>query len=270
MKCIFCKTESSQSISIEHIIPESLGNKEHILGKGIVCDTCNQYFAKKIEKPLLETLYFKHVRHRNSIQSKKRRIPKIGGVIGGKVEIGKDKNGNSFLDINNEKTIKGIISERIKHVIIPKVDDPIPNNIYMSRFLAKVAVEILALTFSQFKGWNKEIVNHEELDSLRNYARYGGKPKFWEYHQRRIYEESDRFFNPKYSDTPYEILHEVDIKYLFEGQLFLILVIMGIEYVINFTNPKINSYNDWLIANNHISPIELNDDRVLIKANEYN
>lgn len=39
--CIFCHKDSSNSKSIEHIIPESLGNKEHILPNGYVCDICN-------------------------------------------------------------------------------------------------------------------------------------------------------------------------------------------------------------------------------------
>ncbi|HET8891812.1 MAG TPA: HNH endonuclease [Candidatus Angelobacter sp.] len=29
-RCIFCKNDSSGSRSIEHILPESLGNKEHL------------------------------------------------------------------------------------------------------------------------------------------------------------------------------------------------------------------------------------------------
>ena len=54
MRCIFCKINSIDTISIEHVIPESLGNKEHVLPKGAVCDKCNNYFATKIEKELLE------------------------------------------------------------------------------------------------------------------------------------------------------------------------------------------------------------------------
>lgn len=38
MHCIFCKCDSTNSKSVEHIIPESLGNKSHILRPGIVCD----------------------------------------------------------------------------------------------------------------------------------------------------------------------------------------------------------------------------------------
>ena len=73
MRCIFCKKSSGRSSSIQHIIPESLGNKELILRPGVVCDECNQYFAVKIEKPLLEMKYFQNVRFRNNIKSKKER-----------------------------------------------------------------------------------------------------------------------------------------------------------------------------------------------------
>ena len=270
MRCIFCKIESNNSKSVEHIIPESLGNKDHVLGKGVVCDNCNQYFATKVEKPLLDTMYFKHVRHRNDIESKKRKIPKIDGVIGGRVELGRDTEGNSFIDVSDKNILDGIISGRIKHMIIPKIDDPVPNDKNMSRFLAKVALEILTLKFFPNEGWNEEIVDKKELDLLRNYARYGNKPKYWEYNQRRIYEDSERFFNPSISDVPHEILHEVDVRFLREGQLFLILVIMGIEYVINFTNPEIIEYRRWLIEYGQKSPIEINDNRVVIKSSEDN
>ena len=71
MQCIFCHKDSSTSKSVEHIIPESLGNKHHYLPKGYVCDECNHYFAIKIEKELLTQPYFISMRSR-----KKRRFVK--------------------------------------------------------------------------------------------------------------------------------------------------------------------------------------------------
>jgi hypothetical protein len=62
MNCIFCKEVSDTSFSVEHIIPESLGNKSHILENGIVCDKCNNYFARKIEKEVLELPYYKKLK----------------------------------------------------------------------------------------------------------------------------------------------------------------------------------------------------------------
>ena len=70
-KCIFCHKDVSISKSVEHIIPESLGNKSHVLPKGYVCDECNNYFARKVEKELLAMPYFISMRSRNNILSKK-------------------------------------------------------------------------------------------------------------------------------------------------------------------------------------------------------
>lgn len=64
MRCIFCERDSSTSRSIEHIIPESLGNHEHVLERGVVCDGCNNYLARKIEEPVLSSGYFKNLRSR--------------------------------------------------------------------------------------------------------------------------------------------------------------------------------------------------------------
>ena len=36
MNCIFCKSDSRESRSTEHVIPESLGNTEHTLPPGVV------------------------------------------------------------------------------------------------------------------------------------------------------------------------------------------------------------------------------------------
>lgn len=52
VRCIFCKQNSEGSRSVEHIIPESIGNTRHILPRGTVCDRCNNYFSRKVEGPL--------------------------------------------------------------------------------------------------------------------------------------------------------------------------------------------------------------------------
>jgi hypothetical protein len=77
MRCIFCKADSSRSRGVEHIIPESLGNVEHTLPVGVVCDPCNDYFSRKIEKPLLDSDYFRHARFRHRVHNKEGRVPTI-------------------------------------------------------------------------------------------------------------------------------------------------------------------------------------------------
>ena len=76
MHCIFCHKDSSSSRSVEHIIPESLGNKSMFLPHGYVCDECNHYFAIKIEKDILSQPYFISLRSRTEIYSKKNKMVK--------------------------------------------------------------------------------------------------------------------------------------------------------------------------------------------------
>lgn len=71
------------STSVEHIVPESLGNKRIYLPKGYVCDACNHYFAIKIEKDLLNQPYFISLRSRNEILSKKNRLVKQDMIFPG-------------------------------------------------------------------------------------------------------------------------------------------------------------------------------------------
>jgi hypothetical protein len=54
MTCIFCDCNSNDTKTIEHIIPQSLGNVNITLPKGKVCNKCNNYFGRKIEQLLLE------------------------------------------------------------------------------------------------------------------------------------------------------------------------------------------------------------------------
>ncbi len=38
-RCLFCLEDSSSSVSVEHIVPESLGNTTILLPRGFVCDS---------------------------------------------------------------------------------------------------------------------------------------------------------------------------------------------------------------------------------------
>ena len=258
MRCIFCKINSIDTISIEHVIPESLGNKEHVLPKGAVCDKCNNYFATKIEKELLDFPYFKSLRHRNRIPSKKNRIPIEKAFIlhqkGDWVDLIVDKEGIS-ISIDNPIVIDLIKSKKVNQMIVPIIPEPEKRNLILSRFLAKTALEYLTLRLCECEGWNEEIVDKTELDPIRNFARFG-IGSYWEYHQRRIYNEDARFIDStsKHSE-PYEILHEMDLLYTDNNILYFIVAIMGIEYAINLGESEVSSYINWLTENNNKSPL---------------
>ena len=265
MKCIFCKNYSDNCVSIEHIIPESLGNKEHVLPKGVVCDSCNNYFAVKIEKPLLELPYFRSARFRNEIENKKGRPTLDKGIMGGIVSIGKDEQGLHIMS-ENPIVAKGIMEGSIKHMILAYNSEPESNDINVSKFLCKAALESLIYRVGPVQEWLDEITEHSQLDTIRNYVRYGSKPKFWEYHQRRIYQEGDEFFNENVSSETYEILHEFNFFYSDEGELFYVLVIMGIEFALSLSSEKISGYRKWLIQNSGEAPLQ-NHNEIRVKSN---
>ncbi len=258
--CIFCKKKSNHSIGREHIVPESLGNKSHVLPKGIVCDKCNNYFSRKVEKPLLETDFFTQTRFRNRIQSKKGRIPSLEPLLGPKnmlfgIQIEQDTPNLYPLDSNSLKQFLNFAkTNRTFSVRIP-VALP-PEKKLMSKLLAKMALEALTKRFMGHKGWENEIINKTELDLLRNYARYGKPNISWPFHERRIYTETKPW--PELSGNIYEVLHEFDFLYTENLELYFVIAIFGIEYSINMAGPELEGYHTWLEENSHQSPLYIN------------
>ncbi|WP_394766693.1 HNH endonuclease [uncultured Paludibaculum sp.] len=132
MRCLFCKVDASASTSEEHIIPESLGNTEHKLPIGAVCDPCNNYLGRKVEQPLLESPAFRQLRRGMNVPNKRGKIPEW---------------------------------EHSHGVSLPAYR-------LMGRFLAKVGLEVLAFRTLTVTGWNTELVGQQELDPLRRFARF--------------------------------------------------------------------------------------------------
>lgn len=269
MNCIFCKQCSDNSKSVEHILPESLANKEHILPKGIVCDACNNYFATKIEKVVLDKPYFRNVRYRNFIETKKGRLVPDKTLFpyktGGWVNMWMDKDGFIF-DSNDKHIIEQIRNGSFNKLIIPIIEKPREDDYDISRFLAKIALEFLTYKIHENEEWINEILNKKELDPIRNYARYG-TGGFWKYHQRRIYNEEDRFIDPINHPEPYEILHEFDLLYTEDMVMYFVMIIMGIEFAINLAGSETDYYIDWLEKNNNVSPIRRYSEKMITKQN---
>jgi hypothetical protein len=260
MRCIFCKSDSTRSRSIEHIIPESLGNIEHVLPRGAVCDACNNYFARKVEGPLLETLWFRHARSRQWVPNKRGLIPPLAGVV-----PGARMSANVWLDGDcltlggrnqreQDALTEAILTGRARSVYIPIVE-AIDQRL-MSRFLAKVALEVLAQQIIHVDGWNEAIVDMEAFDPLRRLARIGDRPVKWPFSRRRIYGEEDVRED---NGAGHQVLHEFTI--LCEPlpqpdhlNLYAIVCIFGEEFAINLGEPEIASYERWLKAHDGKSP----------------
>ena len=268
MKCIFCKNDSSNSKSVEHIIPESLGNKKNTLSKGIVCDSCNNYFSNKIEKNVLEMPYFKSLRGRIMIENKKGKIPKIEGFTYDKINVeisfSPDNSNTIEVVIQDEKILQSIKNNN--EIYIPIYPEPPQDDLYVSKFIGKIALEALAKRVSSAEDWQNDFVENESLDELRDFVRYGKGYAIWPYHLRRIDSENQIKYDKK-SNKFLEKLNEYDFfipdNPLVEGEihkidnLYFVMGIMGVEYTINLTNAGLNRYIIWLSDNENKSILQM-------------
>jgi hypothetical protein len=220
-----------------------------------VCDRCNNYFASKIEQPVLNSDYFRHARFRNAIPNKKGRIPTLEVIFGPNgEELGMYRTTKGLQGIYplDQKSANSWLSHLFREgggtIYIPKAQPACVRDV--SRFLAKMALEILAYRVSTLPGWYEAVVGKVELDEIRKYARYGQGPT-WPFYERRIYPEHQK--REMVGIAPYEVLHEFDLLYTSWQELFAVICIFGVEYTINLGGPEIEGYLRWLNENNNTS-----------------
>lgn len=262
MICIFCTQDSAHSKSVEHIIPESLGNTKNVLPRGIVCDKCNEYFGRKIEKEVLALSFFSQLRARNAIPSKKNRIP-AEKLLVYHPEVKSDEHESLF---NRGKNINilstpwqiatKMVSSRTSKIIVESLsfNNPPTNNTLVARFLAKIAVEILTQNVIESK-WDLALIHSDvRVEPIRNFARYGTPGLKWEYYVRQLYNEDEKFFYSYDLNTPVDVLYNYGHFFINE-EMYLSLIIKGFEFTINMGMPEIGRYIQWVLINNGRSAI---------------
>lgn len=261
MRCIFCRQDTSASRSVEHIIPESLGNTEHVLPRGTVCDRCNQYFSIKVEGPLLGSPFFRHLRFRQRIVSKKGRIPPLEDLLtlsGTGIPLGLGADPVSgwrhlyTLDPKDEVRFVEMVRSDGKFTTVAPIPRA-PDDALLSRFLAKVGMEVYTHRVMKLAGWETEVFR-PEFDEICQFARFGRGPRVWPYHARQIYPEGHVFQTPDFS-APYEVLHEFGVLYTETRELYVIVAIFGVEFAINLGGPMVDGYRAWLESNGQRSPL---------------
>jgi hypothetical protein len=254
--CIFCKRDSTHSVSSEHIVPESLWNTQTVLPPGIVCDGCNNYFARKVEKPFLDSPSIRQLRFLENIPSKAGRVPPGFGVMqpGFPVEIvrpGKDI-GDTALSIDLPCDASRYVTSRKTATVIVPTMWRLPEERVVSRLLAKMAIEVLALRVLNSPGGVAFVAAEPQLEPLRLFARRG-TPQRWPFHSRRIYRSDRSLAAP--NGTLLQTIHEFDLLYTAHNELYFIFALFGLELAINVGGPEIDGYVDWLKVNHGASPL---------------
>lgn len=254
MRCLFCKNSTINSKSVEHIIPESLGNQNQILPKGVVCDKCNNFFAINIEKPFLELKAISLLRFNEGIPNKRNKIPSTKGILFPNYPVTlnksiKDDELMATVDVPPEAFEK--ILTQGKGTITFLKEAPLPNGTVVSRFLGKIALEAMAQRLVDHPEGLDYLVHEHQLDPLRDHVRRG-KIKDWPVHIRRIYDADKKW---RVSENSFQVIYEYDILATENQEYFFVLAIFGLEFSINYGEPSVDGYIEWLEKNNNCSPL---------------
>jgi hypothetical protein len=75
--CLFCRQSNGGFTSVEHILPESLGNKDVVLPVGVVCDRCNNGVLASIDQALGGFLPIEMMKTWHGIPSKSGKLPEF-------------------------------------------------------------------------------------------------------------------------------------------------------------------------------------------------
>ncbi|MBX4959526.1 HNH endonuclease [Rhizobium lentis] len=257
MWCVFCERNTSQSRSVEHIIPESLGNKEHILERGIICDNCNNYFASKIEGPVLSSIHFQNLRSRQGIANKRGTIPFEYGIfpqagipIALRASLDQGTSVGAWHEKDDARFVQTLMGIGKGTFLVP-LSAPVDERL-LARFIAKIGVEAYVAKALEADITVDQIIASEELKSIRRFVRRGDWPEKWPVSRRRIYHEEAIFSE---GESAYQVLHEYSLLVTDEIEIYAVICIFGEEFAINLGGPSTDGYGRWLSANGNRSPL---------------
>jgi hypothetical protein len=262
MHCIFCKRDSTGSGAVEHIVPESLGNTEHVLPPGVVCDECNNYLGRAVEKPVLESEYFTQARFVNQVPSKRGALPTIRALhveSAALVEIVSRRHENAIYPLRQEDNLRfvnRITTAPHGRLVLPVSALSEKDRYPMSRFLGKIAIEALAQRLLEVPEALDDLADCAELDPLRAYVRRGSTTLIWPFHRREIYPETALFSENGYGQ--FQVLHEWTFLYPAlpsSNEMYSVIALFGVEYALNLDAPNTVGYREWLSVNTGKSPL---------------
>jgi len=180
-RCIFCKNDSAQITTREHILPESLGGGDWaVLPDGLYCDVCQNQFGSDIEQQALGDYPFSFFRVFLAVPTKKRKAPWFKsweGIIRASLQPGTF--GYDPAPVFENAVVEG------KKTQIRLLAHPMKPHM-VCRFLIKMGIEVVAAD-------NAADVFQAKFDAARYYALTGEKTQPWWYLQTERMQEASRF-----------------------------------------------------------------------------
>jgi len=192
--CLFCHGTGPFK-SVEHIIPESLGNDDLIL-RNEVCDKCNQYFGSKVENFVLSKTPLAIWRTLLGIPTKNGSLPHVD-LSQPKTQKGKlasiheahdnfvnlewHDDGSLSMCVDDDQIAQEIHDGTRTHFDI--VMTPLALSM-MGRFLRKVGLELVCLH-------EPKRARSHAFDRARDFARKGSARELWAIYRGQSGEISD-------------------------------------------------------------------------------
>ncbi|GAB3655023.1 HNH endonuclease [Nocardioides sp. HDW12B] len=247
-RCLFCREDSSSSVSVEHIVPESLGNTTMVLPRGFVCDRCNNYFARKVEGPFLNSPAMLALRHLEAVGNKRGRIPGMDVVLDNGMPGRLERYPrlpipfSLQVDASDLARLGPDTATWPRGAMFASPEKP-PTTRDVARFVAKAGLEHLVHRNLGFPEGLESIFGAPELELCRRFARYGAGPKEWGVRVERIY-DSNHLFEENLPN--YQRVWEMDLLIPSDRESALFAMsIFGLEFAINLVDPDLSPYDRW-------------------------
>lgn len=240
-------------------MPESIGSKRRVLPCGVVCDKCNNYFAREVESPVLNHPSMRNIRAWHQVPNKRGKVPSLHGHIGGTdIAIGFRRNESGKLEIEPERLrdkehLAAEWQAGLTNGFIFTVDMNPPKR-EMSRFLCKMALETVAELFANDQGGAEAMVEDPFFDNIRAYTRFGNNFRNWPFSQRRIYPDTTLMRHPE-TGKWVPVGFGCTVFTTKRRETLFVFCLYGIEFVVNVGGPSIRGYEEWLHDHGNISPI---------------
>ena len=211
-QCIFCKSTTNPFSSVEHIFPESLGNKEKILPKGMVCDVCNNGTLSKLDEELLEFEPIKLLKTIHGVASKSGKVPPANF---NNVRIESPTPGHVSIQVNSSKNLEDQSDQGFKLNFRGNRKMDATRNKLLAREFYKIGLELVCLDHGQ------EFALSERFDDVREIIL--GKKDFIGYLAIGTNEKSLRsgiYYFPIKDEVTGSEFYIFDFNYMFVRILF--------------------------------------------------